>query len=65
MMEGEAGAVADVVETSECGGGEDRPLQGRSEALDESGEVGGSWKGALEEHDVLEEFDVLDVLEAE
>ena len=49
MMEGEAGAVEDVVETSECGGGEDRPLQGRSEALDESSEVGGRRRRVLEE----------------
>ena len=54
MMEGEAGAVADVVETSECGGGEDRPLQGRSEALDESSEVGESWRRLLEELEELE-----------
>ena len=65
MMEAEAGVVEDVGETSECGAGADQPHQGRSEALDESGEVVGSWKGVLEEHDVLEELDVLEVLEAE
>ena len=39
-MEVEAAAVEDVAETSECGAGEDQPHQGRSEALDESTEVG-------------------------
>ena len=64
-MEVEAAVVEDVVETGGCEAEEDQPHQGRSEALDESGEVVGSWKGVLEEHDVLEELDVLEVLEAE
>ena len=47
-MEAEAGAVEDEVETSGCGGEEDQPgegsHEGRSEALDESSEVGGRWR---------------------
>ena len=41
MMEVEAAVVEDVVETGGCEAEEDQPHQGRSEALDESSEVGG------------------------
>ena len=52
MMEVEVGEVEDVVGTWGCGAGEDqpgdRPHQGRSEALDESSEVGEMMRRELE-----------------
>ena len=52
-MEVEAGAVEDEVETSGCGAEGDQPgegsHEGRSEALDESSEVGGRRRWLREE----------------
>ena len=48
-MEVEAAVVEDVEETLGCGAEEDQPHQGRSEALDESSEVGGRRRRVLEE----------------
>ena len=55
MMEVEAAAVEDVVETWECGAEEDQPGdQERSEALDESTEVGERRRRVLAEEVVVE-----------
>ena len=47
-MEVEAAVVEDVVETGGCGAEGDQPHQGRSEALDESSEVGEMMRRELE-----------------